>query len=287
MDERDYKRRIEAKRRIIPQSELEKRNDMNARTTSSARTTSNGRTASNTKNQYGLFAGTVLSLAIIIVVYSLFLVFYVQQVEVTGNEYSSSGDIIEWIEQDITSVNSIAMCVKYNYLDAQLPPQVEEINISIVNPWTLSIESIDKEPVAGLAIEEGYIYCDLEGIVILETQEQESELPLIEGIEVEEYTLYSVVPIEDIEIFRNALEVTSILNLQEIEFEGISCSSGAGVNVTIGNITVKLGEDKYQEKILQLSPILEEIGDKEGTLNLENYSSSNTSITFTQKNTEN
>lgn len=281
MDERDYKRRIEAKRRIIPQSELEKQNDMNTRNTSKARN------ASNTKNQYGLFAGAVLSLAIIIVVYSLFLVFYVQQVKVTGNEYSSSGDIVEWLEKDITSVNSIAMCVKYNYLDAQLPPQVEEINITIVNPWTLSVESIDKEPVAGLAVEEGYIYCDLEGIVILETQVEETELPLIEGLEVEEYTLYSVVPIEDIEIFKNALEVTSILNLQEIEFDGISCSSGAGVNVIVGDITVQLGEDKYQEKILQLSPILEEIGDEEGTLNLENYSSSNTSITFTQKNTEN
>lgn len=287
MDERDYKRRIEAKRRIISQSELEKRENMSSRNSSNNEKPQRKGQSKQKKSQYGLFAGMVCLLAMVILIFAFYLLFYVQQIEVTGNEYSASEDVVEWLASDPMCKNSIAMYVKYNFTDTQLSPQIDEISVKIVNPWTLRVESIDKTPVGGIIVGDKYVYCDIEGIVILEADNAIDELPVIQGVSVEEYTLYEVLPIEDIEIFKNALEVTSILNLEEIEFDEISCSSGAGVNVEIDGIDVKLGEDNYQEKILQLEPILEELEGANGILDLENYNTSNSTINFTQENTEN
>lgn len=283
MDEREYRRRVEAKRRIISQEEMEQREELKRRKNSQEKRTKK----SNSRAKIRGFTSCVLGLAIIIIAFAFCLLFYTQQIKVTGNEYSSSGAIVEWLASDSMCRSTVGMYIKYNYTDAELPPQVESMKIRIINPWTISVESIDKEPVGGVATETSYLYCDIDGIVLLETESPLENMPLIEGVTVTEYTLYETVNIDDIDIFRNALEVTSILNLVEISFDSISCSSGAGVNVIIGGITVKLGEDNYQEKIMQLSPVLEEIGDEEGTIDLENYSSSNTSITFTQKNVEN
>ncbi len=284
MDEREYRRRVEARRRIISQEEMEQREKLKRRKNPREE---RPKKRADVQAKYRGFIGSVLGLAILIIAFAFYLLFYTQQIEVTGSEYSDSGTIVEWLASDPLCRSSVAMCIKYNYTDAELPPQVESIRIRMVNPWTISVESIDKEPVGGIATETSYIYCDIDGIVLLETDTPLEDMPLIDGVTATEYTLYEIVNIDDIDIFRNALEVTSILNLVEIDFDSISCSSGAGVNVIIGGITVKLGEENYQEKIMQLSPVLEEISGKEGTLDLENYSSSNTSITFTQKNAEN
>lgn len=294
MDEREYRRRIEAQRRVISQSELDKRNKLkqrsenqNNKSENQSVRTSETKSKYQNNNQYGSFAVAVFGLAFASIFLAFFLLFYVQEVGVSGNEYSETGEIIQWLEEDQTRVNSVAMFVKYNYTSAELPAQVEDVKITFVNPWTLWVDIVDKSPVGGIATGSQYVYCDIEGIVLNVSDEPVEDLPLIEGVVLETYTLYEVVQIEDIDIFKNALEVTSILNIENIEFDEISCSNGAGVNITIGNILIQLGEGDYQQKIVQITPILEEVAGEEGTLNLETYSSTNQTISFERKNAEN
>lgn len=282
MDERDYRRRIETKKRIIPKSELREGNHNNEDFYEIERTKEKPK-----RRKYGCFAGTVVGLAMLIFTFAFCLLFYVQEVEVVGNEYSASSEIVDWLSEDIFCKNSISMYVKYNYIEAELPMQVSQMSVEILSPWTVRVESIDKTLVGGFVLEDYYVYCDIDGIVILESLEKIEGLPLVEGVVVEEYTLYEVVPIDDIDVLKNALEVMNILNIEGIDFDTISSSgSGAEVEVTIGGILIELGEDNYQEKIMQITPILENL-DEEGTLDLKNYSSSNTTISFKQKNTEN
>ncbi len=262
MDDRDYKRRIEAKQRVISKENPKRR-------------------------KYGCFAGAVVGLAMLIVIFAFCLLFYVQEVEVVGNEYSTSQDIVDWLSDDLACKNTLSMYVKYNYMEIELPMQVSQMSVELLTPWSVRVESIDKTLVGGFVVEDYYVYCDIDGIVILESLEEIEGLPLIEGVVVDEYTLYEVVPIEDIEVLRNALEVTNILRIEEVDFDTISSGSGAEVEVTIGGILIELGEGDYQEKIMQITPVLEELGDEEGTLDLKSYSSSNTIISFKQKNAQN
>lgn len=294
MDEREYRRRIDAQRRVITQDEMNRREQLKKRANKSSEESKGEKKPAKQKTpkqqapkrEYGAFALVVVGLALCIIAFATYLTFHVQQIAVTGNEYSTSGEIVEWLGEDPMCTNSIGMYIKYNYTEVELPIQVEELSLTLVNAWTLSVESIDKTPIAGFVAGDNYVYCERDGIIMLVSETVVDGLPIIEGVEIEEYTLFEVVQIEDLDILSNALEVTSILNIEGIDFDTISCSSGSGVDLTIDGLFIQLGEGNYQEKIVQISPILEEVGDAEGTLNLENYSSSNTTISFQLKNTE-
>ena len=52
------------------------------------------------KKSYKLYALTVIVLGIAIIVMSVFLLFYVQKIEVTGNEYTDSQEIVELVKDN-------------------------------------------------------------------------------------------------------------------------------------------------------------------------------------------
>lgn len=299
MDEREYKRRVEAKRRIISPQELERQERIQNQSANHGAVSRSNQKNKNTtsrathmiqeknKREFGRFAVTVVGLAIAIFLVAFYLLFCVRQIEVTENEYTSSQEVIDWLSEDVALRNSISTYIKYNYMDVELPLQIEELNVRFINPWTLSVQSIDRTPMAGFVLGGLYVYCDIEGVVILESEVELEDLPLIEGIVVEEYTIFEIVELEDMDIFKNALEVTNILNNEGVEFDEISCHDGAQIDVTIGGICIELGESGYQEKIVQIEPILSEIGEDEGTLDLKNYSTTNTTITFQRNISEN
>ncbi|MFI3170744.1 MAG: hypothetical protein R3Y58_00020 [Eubacteriales bacterium] len=282
MNEVQYKKKTKAQKRIISNSEMEQLQNMGIR--SYAKKTSQKR---KNKRQFGLYAISVIVLALAIIIMCFYLLFFTQKVEVRNNEYSTDMYILNWLAADPVSTNTIATFVKYNYWDINLPGGVDSICVELNNPWEVAVLVEDKQPVSGFEIEGKYVYCDEDGTVILEVETSLEGVPLIEGIEVTEYALYEIIQVEDVDIFQNVLEVTSILNTEEISVDTISCGGAADVDITIGNKLIKLGEGNYEEKIVQIPPILEKISEEEGTLNLENYSSSNATVSFTRKISEN
>ena len=52
------------------------------------------------------------------------------------------------------------------------------------------------------------------------------------------------------------------------------------IYIYVKNVCISLGNTVSAEKIAQISPIMEKLGKKKGTLHLENYSESRQTITF-------
>lgn len=265
MDEREYNKRMEARRRVV----LQRRED------------------EKQKREFGFFAFLVIALAIAIVVVAIYILCFIREIVVKDNTYSTSTEVIEWLQEDMIISNSIITYIKFKFTDVELPAQIKEIDITLDTPWSLTVYVKDKEPVCGMIVNETYVYCDEEGMVLLESSSLKAEIPLVEGIEVDEYMLYEMLLVEDQDIFINVLEVTTILDETELEASSIICNEGASITIIIDEIEILLGEENYQDKIAQLEPILLQLEGQSGKLDLENFNTTNSTISFEIKNSEN
>ena len=98
-----------------------------------------------------------------------------------------------------------------------------------------------------------------------------------------EVKAHEQLPVEDKEIFSVVLEVTKEVQNCKLTPDRILFEN-EDVTLEFGNITVLLGQNNMDEKIAQISPILEKLQEKfpdtAGTLHLEQYSSVNRTISF-------
>ena len=97
-----------------------------------------GRT--NKKKGHRVYALIVIILGLIIIAMTVLLLFYVQKIEVEGNEYTSSQEIVEMAEKDPYAVNSLYLLVKYHFLRYEMPGSLESMSVSMKNPWTVKFK---------------------------------------------------------------------------------------------------------------------------------------------------
>ena len=125
------------------------------------------------------------------------------------------------------------------------------------------------------------IYFDKDGIVLAKTKELWDGIPCIEGLEVKKVQLYKELPVSKAnkKAFGNLLDMTMTLKKCDLAPDKIVCS-GSDLYLFFGNKCVNVGHTNLEERIMQISPILEKLGDQGGTLYLENFNTDNITITF-------
>ena len=72
------------------------------------------------KKSHKIYAFVVILLGLAIIALAVLLLFYVQRIEVKGNEYTSSEEIVNVVEEDQGSFNSIYLLWKYHFTDYML-----------------------------------------------------------------------------------------------------------------------------------------------------------------------
>ncbi len=238
------------------------------------------------RRRFGIYACFVMLLAIAILCMGFWLLFYIQKIEVKGNVYSDQEEVVAWMIDDEWSYNSVYTLIKWRFLECELPKNIEKISVVMMNPWSLVVNVTDKEPVGGIAVDDYYMYCDAYGLVILQTDTLLEDIPLINGMEISDATLYEELEVGDVDIFSSVLEVMKIVEVQGLTPDEISYQSedGEGVILIYGEITVLLGTENFDERIAQVEPMLQELIGEAGVLHLENYTDTNTRSSFVRKN---
>lgn len=223
--------------------------------------------------------------ALIILAAAAVLLFRTRTVEVEGNSYYSDNTIATWVQRDKLSVNSLYILVQYNYLDPELPAGVEKLSVSLKNPWTVRVTVEEKEMAGYVDYDSSYLYFDRTGMAVLKTKKQMEGVPYIEGLafDASKVEIGSTLPVEDDSIFEKIVDASRYLKKYSLTPDRISCAEG-DVRLYFGVVEVLLGDDGYEEKLQQVSPILEKLTelypDTAGTLHLENYDSDSESIPF-------
>ena len=224
-------------------------------------------------------------LFLIILAAAIVLLFRTRTVKVKGNSYYSENTITTLVQRDKLSVNTLYILLKYDFLEPELPAGIKQLNISLENPWTVRVTVEEKEMAGYVDYDESYLYFDGDGTAALKTKKQIEGVPYIEGLVFDEgaVELGKTLPVEDDSIFDKIVDASRNLKKYNLTPDRISCAEG-DVRLYFGIVEVLLGDDNYEEKLQQVSPILEKLSelypDTAGTLHLENYDSDSESIPF-------
>ena len=232
------------------------------------------------KKSHKLYAAIVLTLGIVIITLTVFILFYVQRIEVKGNQYCSDKEIAESVQNDRFSINSIYVAAKYKMGRGQMLPCLDSISVRIKNPWTLRVTVEEKQPVGYMNVKKERVYFDKDGLVVLKGYAVLSEIPCVEGIKAKKITVYKNLEVSNKNIFKEILKTSQELKKNELVSKKIVCK-GNEIYVYVENVQVALGTTVTAEKVAQIKPIVQKLDGKEGTLHLENYTIGNETITFT------
>lgn len=231
------------------------------------------------KKKYRIYAAVVLTLGIAIIALTIFLLFNIQKIEIKGNEYCTDKEIQAVVQNDKLSSNSLYVVLKYTVGRGETLPCFESLKVSMKNPWTLKI-TVEEKPIVGcLSDGKEYVYFDKEGLVVRRGTTAMEGVPTVEGIESSNIKLYEKMESGKTKILEEVLEASDEAKKYELSIDKIVCKEGK-IYLHIGKICINLGSNVTAEKIAQISPIVEKLGNKEGTLHLENYSAGQGTITF-------
>ena len=233
------------------------------------------------KKSHRLYALIVIILGIVIIAVSMYLLFYVQRVEIKGNDYTEDKVILESVQKDKYSVNSLYLIVKYRFMEYEVPGSLISMKVGLKNPWTVKV-TVKEKPIIGFIYEDdNYVYFDKTGTVVLKSREKVEGVPCIEGIDAKETKLYKPLNIEDGKLLDAVLNVAKEIKNYELAPDKTLCKKD-GIEMQFGSIRVILGKSVTTEKVAQITPILAKLEGKEGTLNLEHFEDESSVIAFTE-----
>ena len=228
------------------------------------------------KKSHRLYALVVLLLGIAIIALGVLILFYVQKIEISGNEYCTDQEIVDTVQSDKYSINTLYILGKYALGYGEQLPCLESMEVGLKAPWVLKV-TVKEKPIVGYVRNgEDYAYFDKAGLVVSESSSLIEGLPCIEGIEVKDIKLLRS---DDTRIFEEILETSKEVVKYQLSTDRIVCKDDK-IYLYIGKVCVSLGKNVSSEQIAQIAPIMEKLGDQEGTLHLENYSETTETITF-------
>lgn len=217
--------------------------------------------------------------------YLVIVLFEVEQIVVTGNQYCSEEEIIGWLKQDPYSDNALYLLWKYNQNDVEPLPAVEEAKVGLKDLRTVTVQVKEKTFSGRIDYAGKFLYFDQQGKAALVTDAIIEGVPYIEGMEVneEEIILGEVLPKEAGQVYEEIKELIPLLDKQSLSPDKISCE-GTDLTLHFGGVRVQIGNGKFADRLAQIPPILEKLTEmyagQTGVLHLENYDISGSSIRF-------
>ena len=223
-----------------------------------------------------LFILAVLSISIL----SFAGAFRVSEVIVTGNEYYTKEEIVDFVlGEDLQ--NSLYLYLRYQYREHPTIPFIDTFEVKLNSPHSISIRVYEKGIVGYVRYLGKNVYFDKDGIVVESTDELMEGIPMISGLSFNQLILYQSLNVQDTDIFNMILNITQILkkynlNPDEIRFRGIT-----ELSLKMDEVQVALGTVEHMdEKIARIKQLEGDLEGKSGTLHMENYTNESTHISL-------
>lgn len=246
---------------------------------------------SNSVKWRRIVAKTAIRLIVLSLLVITFLVmFNVRKVVITGTKSLSSQDIMYWLGRDEKTANGLYTYLKYNYTDFEMMDAMDNVRVSLINPWTVKVDVKEKDSV-------GYILCDGKAVsfapdgVIMEISNVEpSGIPKIEGMEITDPKRYKMIELQGKEskVLKRLDELRRTLKACELLPDAIYMGE-EGIELFFGKIRVMLGTTNYEKRIEQIRPIMEQLQERDdferlrGTIHLEIFKDDYSTIRFVKK----
>lgn len=227
-----------------------------------------------------LLAAAVLAL-ISVLLLSVAGVFKIREVTVTGNDYYTKEQIVDFVMEDGYKRNTLYLYLRYKYLKHPEIPFVDTFEVTIDSIHSVRIRVYEKSIVGYVQYLGKNVYFDKDGIVVESSDALMEGVPMISGLSFDQLTMYQALNVKDPEIFNTILSITQLLTKYDLDPDEIRFGSTNELYLQMKDVRVALGTgDHLDEKIARLKQLEPDLEDKSGTLHMENYTDESTHISL-------
>ncbi len=212
----------------------------------------------NTKQRKNLNIIFIVTLTFLLILISP--IWRVQIINVMGNMYYSQSDIEVALNlQDNPHIFSISNDSLKDI--SQKLPFIETISMTKILPETLTIEVTERVPQMYLPFGGGYLLIDENYVPLAKQQQKTYDLPVIEGIRVEQFTLgepLTFIQDEHILSVQRMVKIIEKYNLEN-KVQTINITNIDQIHLYIDRLNVIIGDiENFEQKIMWFSEIYKE-----------------------------
>ncbi len=250
---------------------------------SSGRRLEKGPAEEGKKRKYLILTGVAGIFLVVLAGIYLYIIqnYTITTVYVEGNIHYDNEEIIEMVMDGAYGKNSLFLSMKYENKSIEGIPFVEKMDVSVLDPHTVKIEVYEKALAGYVEYLERYMYFDKDGIIVESSTQKTPGVPMVTGLSFDHVILHQPLPVEDIEVFKDILSITQLVNKHNLSIDRIYFGHDASLTLYFDSVKVALGSRDYlEEKVMQLQYMLPELSGKSGTLRMENYAEGTKTITF-------
>ena len=223
-------------------------------------------------------------LALAVALYLVLEYYKVRYVTVEGSTHYTDAEIEEYAMSGFLGDNSLVLSWRYQNQDIDDIPFVESLEIEILAHDMVHITVYEKSLAGYVNYLGRYMYFDRDGIVVESSTELVEGVPEVTGLSFNYIIVNEALPVEDSDIFTRILQTTQILSKYGLTTDRIYVGTADEISIYFDEICVMLGEDEnMDEKISNLAQILPSLEGKSGTVDLSDFDSDTTYITFTER----
>ncbi|MCL2253706.1 MAG: cell division protein FtsQ [Lachnospiraceae bacterium] len=196
----------------------------------------------------------------------------VTRIFVDGNIQHSNQEIMDIVMEGRYGNNSLILSLRYKDKSIADIPFLEKIDVTVLERDTIRINVYEKA-IAGCVEYLGrFLYFDKDGIIVETSVKRNQSIPEVVGLKFDYAIMYEKLPVRDMTIFTEILNIRHLLEQYNVPADKISFSERNEVTLQFGAIRVALGNEGYiDEKIMELEVILPKLSGKSGILRMEHY----------------
>lgn len=206
------------------------------------------------KNKTKRYVGIIIG--ILVLLFFMMPICYIQSIEVTNNKYYSAEEIIETSGIEKKHLLDLAYFAATDKL--MTLPYLEKVTIKYQFPGKVIIDLVEKAPFAYVRFKGTYLCLNEQGQVIEQSQEKYHEVPIIDGLKFNSFKNAETLPILNQDHWLTAVEVVNRLEkydyadkINEIDVHNIE-----EIHLYVDKLDVIMGDigdfDKKIEVLIQI-----------------------------------
>lgn len=216
----------------------------------------------------------LITVTIFISVFLLSPVFAIEKIEIQGNKRYSKEEIYDQLHVK-EGMNFFRFMMNHPKKFKE-DPYIEQIQVQWDFPKKVQIQILERKTIGYVPYMGAYLYIDKDGRVLETSNDFDTPLPLLEGLNFQGFCLGEPLEVEQEEIFDAILKISQTMFKYELldEIVKIDVNNPQDIQLQMGNIHVLLGSiQEYDYKIRALLQILEHLPKEEkGFLDLKDTS---------------
>ena len=227
-----------------------------------------------------------MAAAVIILVLALIMVLFVfriDKVDIKGTSRVSDDTIRQEIKLDQAHDSSLLLWLlnkRANYSDNDM---IRSISVRLTSPRNVLVTVVEQDLVGGIKSGDTYSYFNDKGVVILQQNKAQADIPLVSGVDVKKASTGSKLETSNDDTMSDLTDIVSVMSDYKLSVDSVESVGDGKYTAHYNKVIINLGRNSYMdEKISELASLADKLKGLSGTLHLEDYDATKDSIIFTK-----